>query len=162
MTVSAETCTLAFPVLSSGCWDVRNTRDMAGIAQKKEICHCVADLKDRHRRRQELARTRAVRAVSSQPAKPRGSPAVISQLPPSLPLRPLLPWGSGQAAASPAGWHALPCPWPLPTLQGLNLLHLQFFDLFWFPFFWTNWPQCRSVMFWKPSSCELETRVIKK
>ena len=93
------------------------------------------DLKDRHRRRQELARTRAVRAVSSQPAKPRGSPAVISQLPPSLPLRPLLPWGSGQAAASPAGWHALPCPWPLPTLQGLNLLHLQFFDLFWFPFF---------------------------
>ena len=54
---------------------------------------------------------------------------------PPLPLRPLLPWGSGQTAASPEGGHTLPCPQPLPTLQGLILLHLQFFDPFWFPFF---------------------------
>lgn len=65
-----------------------------------------------------------------------GSPALLSLS--GLPLCPspspaLESWESSGLPA-----HActpFPAPWPLPTLQGLNMLYLQFCDPFWFPFF---------------------------
>lgn len=124
---------------------------------------CCRDWRDCRRCRQELARTWAMWAVSSQPTKQCGSPAVLSQLTPHCPFARSYPGDLGkQRPPLKAGTLFLalsPCP-PCRALFCCTCSSLILFGFL--SFEKIDHSAVLTLMFWKPSSCELEMRVIKE